>query len=68
MVAAAQAVERKSLGLYSPDWAAAQRYADEQIRQEAARRAEIEAREQAESKKRFEQAVLEDDRRARTGG
>ena len=68
MVGAVQALERKSAGLYSADWAAAEKFADEQARQEAARRAEIEAREQAESKKRFEQAVLEDDRRARTGG
>jgi hypothetical protein len=68
MVAAAQAVERKSLGLYSPDWAAAEKYAAEQARNESDRLAEIEAAKQAEAKRRFEQAVLEDDRRARTGG
>jgi hypothetical protein len=68
MVAAAQAVERKSLGLYSPDWAAAEKYAAEQARQESARLAEIEAERQAEAKRKFEQAVLAEDRRARTGG
>jgi hypothetical protein len=68
MVAAAQAVERKTAGLYSSDWHAAQKLADEQTRAEFARLAEIEAAKQAEAKRKFEAAVLADDRRARTGG
>ena len=68
MVAAAQAIERKSSALYSSDWAAAQKLAAEQARAESARLEAIEAREAAEAKRRFEAAVLEQDRRRRTGG
>jgi hypothetical protein len=68
MVGTVQVLERKSSGLYSADWAAAEKFAAEQARQESARLAEIEAREQAEAKRRFEAAVLVEDRRARTGG
>jgi len=68
MVAAAGAFERKHSGLYSSDWHAAQKLAAEQARAESARLAEIEAREAAEAKRKFEQAVLEQDKRARTGG
>jgi hypothetical protein len=68
MVGLAQAIERKEAGLYSDNWFAAQQYADEQARAERDRVAEIEAKQQAEARRRYEQALLEADYRARTGG
>jgi hypothetical protein len=68
MIEAAQAIERKSSTLYSSDWHVAEKLAAEQARAESDRLAALEAAKQAEAKRKFEQAVLADDRRRQTGG
>ena len=62
-----RAIEAKQAGLYGPDWAAARALVDEQQRAEFARRDAALAAEEAEAKRKFEQSLVEADRRRRTG-
>lgn len=52
---------------FGADWAAAQKIKDEQTKAEFAKRAALEAEQAASSKREYERAVVEQDRKARLG-
>ena len=62
-----KAVEAKQAGLFTSDWAAAQKVRNEQTRIEMDKRAEVDAAKAASEKRKYEQAVVEGDRRRRMG-